>query len=108
MDGQYMDWALNGDVSNLMNGVYVFRFILFQKSFISPNEILRCLKRLITTRSSTLCRARFQNTCIRYFSFDEGLTVPSLANNPIGGSFVFGLLTAANSRPAFHVPASSI
>jgi len=35
-------------------------------------------------------------------------TVPSLANNPMGGSFVFGLLTSANSRPAFHVPASRI
>lgn len=35
-------------------------------------------------------------------------TVPSLANNPIGGSFVFGLLTSANSLPAFQVPASRI
>lgn len=37
----------------------------------------------------------------------QGCTVPSLPNNPIGGSFVFGLFSAANSRPAFHVPASS-
>jgi hypothetical protein len=38
----------------------------------------------------------------------KGSTVPSLPNNPMGGSFVFGLLTSANSRPAFHVPASKI
>ena len=35
-------------------------------------------------------------------------TVPSLPNKPMGGSFVFGLLTSANSLPAFHVPASRI
>jgi len=35
-------------------------------------------------------------------------TVPSLASNPMGGSLVFGLLTSANSRPAFQVPASRI
>ena len=38
----------------------------------------------------------------------KGFTVPSLPNNPMGGSFVFGLLTSANSLPAFHVPASRI
>ena len=32
--------------------------------------------------------------------------MPSLASKPMGGSLVFGLLTSASSRPAFHVPAS--
>jgi hypothetical protein len=56
------------------------------------------------------CSKNLQSTALYKITGERrgGYTVPSLPNKPMGGSFVFGLLTSANSLPAFHVPASRI